>query len=143
MASAETSEVFDCTPEQFFGIVTDYEKYPQFLQEVKECRVLKEEGNRKLVEYSVSMMKNFTYSLWMTEEKPGKVSWEFAGGDIFKSMSGHWQMEPEADKTRAHYAVEAKFGIFVPGPIAKALVGVNLPSMISAYQKRVKEVCGG
>jgi len=53
MAGAQTTEVFNCSPEQFFNIVADYENYPEFLQEVKGCKVLKVEGNRKLVEFTV------------------------------------------------------------------------------------------
>lgn len=142
MAGAQTTEVFNCTPEQFFEIVTDYEKYPEFLQEVKECKVLKTEGSRKLVEYTVSVVKNFKYALWMTEERPGLVRWEFASGDIFKTSTGYWKMEDEKGKCRASYSVEATFNMFVPGPIAKALVSVNLPNMVSSYHKRVAELYG-
>ena len=35
MATAETTEVFNCTVEEFFHIISDYEKYPEFLSEVK------------------------------------------------------------------------------------------------------------
>jgi coenzyme Q-binding protein COQ10 len=142
MASAETSEIFNCTPGQFFKIVTDYENYPEFLQEVKECRVLKTEGNRKLVEYTVSVMKSFKYTLWMSETAPTLVSWEFASGDLFKTSKGHWKLQDEGGKTRATYLVEATFNLFVPGPIAKALVSVNLPNMMSSYHKRVSELYG-
>jgi coenzyme Q-binding protein COQ10 len=142
MASAETSEIFNCTPEQFFKIVTDYENYPEFLQEVKECRVLKTEANRKLVEYTVSVMKSFKYTLWMSETAPTLVSWEFASGDLFKTSRGHWKLQDEGGKTRATYLVEATFNLFVPGPIAKALVSVNLPNMMSSYHKRVSELYG-
>ncbi|MBX3018449.1 MAG: SRPBCC family protein [Bdellovibrionaceae bacterium] len=142
MAGAQTSEVFNCTPEQFYKIVADYESYPQFLTEVKGCKVLKTEGNRKLVEYSVQVVKNFKYSLWMTETPSSEITWEFAGGDIFKTSSGKWKLTDEGGKCRAHYEVEATFNMFVPGPIAKALVNVNLPNMIAAYQKRVSELYG-
>lgn len=142
MASAQTTEVFNCTPAQFYKIVSDYEKYPEFLAEVKECRVLKKEGNRKLVEYTVSVVKNFKYSLWMTETENQEIKWEFAGGDVFKTSTGHWKFQEEGGKCRASYFVDATFNMFVPGPIAKALVSVNLPNMISAYHKRVAELYG-
>jgi ribosome-associated toxin RatA of RatAB toxin-antitoxin module len=143
MASAQTTEVFNCTPEQFYKIISDYEKYPEFLQEVKECKVLKSEGSKKLVEYTVAVVKNFKYSLWMNED-PGKkeIKWEFAGGDIFKTSTGSWKLQEEGGKCRATYAVEATFNMFVPGPIAKALVSVNLPNMVSSYHKRVAELFG-
>ncbi|MEZ0392021.1 MAG: type II toxin-antitoxin system RatA family toxin [Pseudobdellovibrionaceae bacterium] len=142
MASAQTTEVFNCTPAQFYKIVSDYENYPKFLSEVKECKLLKTEGNRKLVEYTVSVVKNFKYSLWMTETENQEVKWEFAGGDVFKTSMGSWKMQEEGGKCRASYAVDATFNLFVPGPIAKALVSVNLPNMISAYHKRVAELYG-
>jgi ribosome-associated toxin RatA of RatAB toxin-antitoxin module len=142
MAKASTTEVFNCTPEQFFKIISDYEKYPEFLAEVKQCKVLKTEGNRKLVEYTVAVVKTFKYSLWMTENAPNGITWEFNSGDIFKTSVGSWKLENEAGKTRATYNVEATFTMFVPGPIANALVSVNLPNMISSYHKRVKQVYG-
>lgn len=142
MAKANTTEVFNCTQAELFKIITDYEKYPQFLSEVKNCKVLKTEGNRRLVEYSVSVIKSFKYSLWMTEDEPKSVKWEFASGDIFKTMKGQWKLADEAGKVRATYDVDASFGIFVPGPIANALVSVNLPNMMSSYHKRIKQVYG-
>ena len=142
MASAQTSQIFNCSPEEFYKIIGDYEKYPEFLNEVKSCQVIREEGNKKLVEYNVSLIKTFTYSLWMTEDPYKKISWTFASGDIFKSMSGYWELVDEAGSTRATYYLDATFGMFVPGPIAKGLVNANLPNMISAYQKRVKELYG-
>jgi coenzyme Q-binding protein COQ10 len=142
MAGAQSSETFNCTPEQFFAVVTDYEKYPEFLQEVKQCKVLKVENSRKLVEYSVSVVKSFKYCLWMTETKPSLVKWEFASGEIFKTSSGFWKIEEESGKTRATYSVEATFGLMVPGPLAKVLVSVNLPNMMAAYHKRIASLYG-
>lgn len=142
MAEAQTTELFNCTVDELYKIVSDYEKYPEFLNEVRECKVIKSEGNKKLVEFTVTVIKDFKYRLWMTEEAPSKISWVFESGDIFKVSNGSWNLKDEAGKTRATYAVEAKFNLFVPGPIAKALVSVNLPNMISSYHKRVKEIYG-
>jgi coenzyme Q-binding protein COQ10 len=143
MAKAHTTELFNCRPEQFFSVISDYSKYPEFLQEVKVCQVLKAEGSKKLVEYQVQVIKSFKYNLWMTEEAPTKIVWEFASGDLFKTMKGSWNLKEEAGKTRATYEVEASFGMFVPGPMATAAVSVNLPNMISAYHRRIKQLFGG
>jgi ribosome-associated toxin RatA of RatAB toxin-antitoxin module len=142
MAKASTTEVFNCSVDQFYKIISDYGKYHEFLAEVKKCTVLKAEGNRKLVEYQVQVIKAFKYQLWMTEAAPTGISWEFASGDVFKTSVGSWKLEDEAGKTRATYTVEATFSMFVPGPLANALVSVNLPNMISSYHKRVKQLYG-
>lgn len=142
MPSASHSEVFNCSVPEFFRIVADYEKYPEFLQEVKSCKIVKGDGPKKLVEYQVSVIKTFSYQLWMTEKEPNEVSWTFAGGDVFKTSIGSWKLEDQAGKCKANYSVDATFGIFVPGPIAKTLLSVNLPSMMSSYHKRVKDLYG-
>lgn len=141
MAKAQVTEVFKCTVEQFYKIVADYEKYSEFLPEVKSCKVIKSEGNKKLVEYQISVLKNFKYVLQMTET-PQLISWEFSSGDLFKSSVGSWKLEDEAGNCRATYTIDAQFTMFVPGPVANALVSVNLPSMISSYQKRVALLYG-
>jgi len=143
MSSAETTEVFNCSVEDFWKIITDYDNYSNFLQEVSDCRVVEERDGKKLVEYTVNMIKTFKYRLWMDEsEAPHRLSWELESGDLFKVSNGSWVLESEAEKTRATYAVEAKFKVFVPGPVSKALVNVNMPNMMSSYHKRVSELYG-
>lgn len=142
MAAASTTEIFPCTVEEFFKIISDYEHYHEFLGEVKKCTVLKTDGHRKLVEYRVNVMKEFKYNLWMTEQAPAKIHWEFAGGDLFKTSVGSWVLEEQGGKTKATYSVDATFTMFVPGPIAKALVSVNLPNMMKSYHQRIKKVYG-
>lgn len=142
MASAEATEIFNCTVDEFYKIISDYEKYPEFLPEVKAMRILETQSNRKKVEYTVSVLKTFKYELWMSESAPIKIEWELAGGDLFKSSAGSWILEDQAGKTKATYSVEAEFKMFVPGPVAKTLISVNLPNMMSAYHKRVSEVYG-
>lgn len=142
MATAETSAVFNCTPEEFYKIVADYERYPEFLSEVKGCQILREENGKKLVEYNISLVKTFSYTLWMKEEPFKRISWEFGSGDIFKLNTGSWSIEDQGGKARGIYHLDVEFTMFVPGFIAKGLVNVNLPNMVSAYQKRVADLYG-
>ncbi len=138
MSGAVKTETFNCTPEQFYKLISDYEKYPEFLQEVSDCKVIDSKGTKKLVEYTVNIIKAFKYRLWMNEEgAPSKLSWELDGGDLFKASTGSWLIENSNGKTKATYSVDAKFKVFVPGPVAKALVSVNLPNMMDSYKKRV------
>lgn len=142
MPSAQTSEVFSCSPEQMFKIITDYEKYPEFLGEVKSCKVVKEEGGKKLVHYQISALRSFEYKLWMTETPVSRVDWTLDSGDIFKSLKGSWELEDLGGQCKATYNVDGEFSIFVPGPIAKGLMSVNLPNMIASYKKRIETLYG-
>ena len=140
MADVRHTEVFDCTPEQFFDLLVDYEKYPEFLSEVKACKIIGESGGAKQVEYQVSVIKNFKYINEHQESRPNEVSWTFKSGDLFKNMNGHWRLSDEGGKTKAEYFVEANFGMFVPKAMTKTVLSVNLPAMMKAYHSRVAEL---
>lgn len=142
MASAQIEEVFNCTVEEFFKIVKDYEKYPEFLTEVKSVKILKNGGSVKEMEYHVSLIKTFKYKLKVTEVLNKSVNFEFIGGDVFKTMKGSWQLQNKNGKCAVEYKVEATFGMLVPESIAKPLVSANLPMMITNFKKRIKEVYG-
>lgn len=143
MAEVRHTEVFDCTPQQFFNLITDYESYPEFLSEVQECQVLTEQDGVKKVSYQVSVMKTFQYTNEHIEKAPNQVQWTFQSGDLFKTMHGHWLLSEEGGKTKAEYFVEATFGRFVPKMMTKTVLSVNLPAMMKAYHQRVKELYGG
>jgi coenzyme Q-binding protein COQ10 len=142
MAQVNHVEVFNCTPEEFFALLQDYEKYPEFLKEVKSCKVLEDKGTEKIVEYKVSVVKDIAYVNKQVEVPPTRVTWTFLRGDLFKSMSGGWQLENVNGKTKATYTISAEFGMFVPGMIVKTVLAANLPAMMQAYHKRVKELYG-
>ncbi len=143
MAKTTHTEVFNCSLQQFYDLVSDYEKYPEFINEVKSVEIVKTEGNTKHVQYEVSVIKTISYTLETTENPPNEIHWSFTKGDLFKKMSGSWILSEEAGKCRAEYTIDAEFGVFVPGPITRTVQTVNLRSMMSAFHKRIQEVYGG
>ena len=142
MAGANTTETFDCTTEQFFDIIEDYEKYAQFIPEVKSTRILEDQGARKLVEFEVSLIKSIKYRLWLEADRPNSIRWTLESGDLFKKQTGSWELSEAGGKTQAVYSLEVAFGMFVPGAMTKKVVEVNLPQMMDAYRKRVRELYG-
>lgn len=143
MAEAQISEKFNCTAEEFFAIVTDFEKYPEFLPEMKSVKYLKKGKKEKEMEFTVSVIKTIKYQIKATEKSPNEVDFFFTQGDVFKSMSGSWRIKDLAGgKCKVDYKIEASFGLLVPNAIAKTLVSVNMPAMMVNFKKRVKELYG-
>lgn len=141
MASVDVTEKFNCTAQEFFDLVTDFESYPEFLSDVKDVKALKKGKKEKEYEFTVSIIKTIKYKISSTSKAPSEVDFEFIGGDIFKSMNGSWRISDLAGgKCKVTYRIEASFGLLVPGAIAKTLIGVNLPAMMESFKKRVKEV---
>lgn len=141
MASAKTTDIFNYSAQQIFDVISDFESYSEFLPEVKSAKVIESKGNKKVVEMSVSMMKEFTYSINVTLNEPTGLSWVLNKGDVFKSNTGAWTLKPISDnQTQVTYEVGAEFKIFVPSMIAKKMIEVSLPKMIQSYKDRIKKV---
>lgn len=141
MASAKKVEIFDFPIEQIYAVISDFSKYPEFLPEVKAAKVLKSTGKKRTVQLSVSMMKDFTYTIIASLDEPNGLSWVFESGDVFKSNTGSWKLKAiSPTQTQVTYEVSADFKLFVPGPIAKKLIAVSLPKMLETYKARVAEV---
>ena len=75
MAGATRSIVINAPIEKLFSIITDYEKYPQFLPEVKKIRLSNRNGNEVDVHYEAEIVK--------TINSLGGKARGFSGTDIF------------------------------------------------------------
>ena len=139
MAGASRTIVINAPIEKVFDVITQYEKYTQFLPEVKEVRTSNRKGNQVDVHYKVDVMKTIKYSIKVKEERPTRMSWSFIEGEFMKDNKGSWVLEPEGEgKTKATYSVEMALGALVPKSIVTALVETSLPKMLEAFKRRAE-----
>ena len=139
MAGATRSIVINTSMEKMFAVITDYEKYPEFLTEVKKVRLANRKWNEVDVHYEADIVKTIRYSLRLKEEKPNKVSWSFIEGEFMKDNKGGWVLEPAgAGKIKATYNIEVTVGMLVPKTIITALVDTQLPKTLEAFKKRAE-----
>ncbi len=133
MANATRSILINAPPERVFDVISDYERYPEFLSEVKSIRTSGRQGNQVDIHYEVDVMKRIHYTLRMTEDRPRGLQWTFVAGDIMKDNKGGWVLEAKPDgKTNAIYTVEVTLGLLVPRPLVTAMVESSLPKMLEA-----------
>jgi coenzyme Q-binding protein COQ10 len=141
MPGASRSIVINAPPEKVFDVVSAYEKYPEFINEVKEVKLSNRKGNQVDVQYKVDLMKTIRYSIRMTEERPSKVAWTFIEGEFMKDNKGSWVLEPQGEgQTKATYSVEMALGPLVPKTIVNALVDSSLPKMLESVKRRVESL---
>lgn len=138
MAKAEHKEILNVDKEKLFDAITRYEDYPQFVEGVKAVKVERKGEGAARATYSVSMMKDFVYTLDHKEDRAkGRVEWTLVSSDAFKVNRGHWQLKDAgAGKTDVEYAIEVEFTFPVPGFILNKVVKGTLPSMVQGFAKR-------
>jgi len=84
-----------------WGVVTDYEAYPEWMPEVTEVTTeLREDGTRDVryeLLFELSIIKRkMDYILRTTETPMSRIEWELVEGDFDKAIGG-WQLVPAHD----------------------------------------------
>ncbi|AGC46227.1 MULTISPECIES: type II toxin-antitoxin system RatA family toxin [Myxococcus] len=139
MPGATRTIVINAPIEKVFDVITQYDRYPEFLSEVKAIRTANRKGNTVDVHYTVEVMKTVRYSIRVVEERPTRMAWSFIEGEVMKDNKGSWVLEPEGEgKTRATYNVEMALGLLVPKTIVNALVETSLPKMLESFKRRAE-----
>jgi ribosome-associated toxin RatA of RatAB toxin-antitoxin module len=140
MPQASRSIVINVTPQQLMSVIADYEKYPQFLPEVKKISVANRTENSAEVTYEIEVIKRISYTLRIASEATTS-KWSLIRGDLFKKNEGSWVLRPEGEgKTHATYNLEVEIGGFIPGlkMITDKLTASQLPTLLENFKKRAE-----
>ena len=140
MAHASKTIVVNVTPEQFFDVITDYQKYPEFLPEVKKTTVNGIPPDAE-VTYTIDIKaKTITYTVKMQAARPRELAWNMIRGEMMKENKGTWRLKPMATGTEVTYDIDLKLGALVPGFIEKALAEQSLPTMLANFKNRAEKL---
>lgn len=139
---SESIEI-NATPKQCYEVISDYEKYPEYLDESKHVVIHSKNGNSAEVTFTIEVIKKISYTLKMVGTPSKKISWKLIKGDLMKKNEGHWTFEEiKKGVTKAVYTLDIELGLFVPGMITKKLIGSNLPAMMKAQKERIESLYG-
>lgn len=139
MPGATRSIVFNAPIEKCFDVIVDYERYSEFLPEVKKTRVVNRRDAECDVQYEADVVKRIKYSVHLKEERPGRVSWTYIDGDFMRDNKGGWVLEDQGNgTTKATYTVDITLGPLVPKSIVNALVDTSLPKLLENFKKRIE-----
>ena len=141
MAGVSSSIVVNVSPENFFKVITDYENYPKFLNDLQEAKITKRKGNEVEGRFKLKLIKTVDYTLKMIEDAPKILKWTLVESSLMKSNDGSWKLEPleGGKKTKAEYSIDIGFGLFVPKMITNQLTKVNLPATLKAFKEEAEK----
>jgi coenzyme Q-binding protein COQ10 len=141
MAKAERSIVINASPDKVFAVIADYEKYPEFLPEVKKVKVEFGAGNVKEVTYTVDIKaKVITYTLKHTARPPDELAWTMVRGEMMKGNDGAWLLKKVPEGTEATYRIDLKLGALVPSMVERMLAEQSLPGLLANFKKRIESL---
>lgn len=139
MATLTKTETYPVPVEKFYQVITDYQSYPEYMDGVDGVRILEESEQGALVEYSLHIVKKFTYQLHLSHSPPHRIAWVLHSGDLFKKNSGYWHLEGIGEgQTRVTYSVDIDFKLMVPKIIINKVIKNNLPGLFANVYHRAE-----
>jgi ribosome-associated toxin RatA of RatAB toxin-antitoxin module len=131
------------TPARCFEVVTDVERYPEWVADVKQVHVLSrdDEGRASVVSFragafgrSTSYVLAYDYS-----NAPEEISWIQKEGDLTNRLDGSYRFVPTADgSTEVLYQLAVELRVPIPNFVKRRAEGHILHAAVRDLKARVE-----
>ncbi len=138
MSRVEETIVIDAPLAKVWGVITDYERYPEFLPEMTAVSVVSRHDNVVVAKFDLEIMMRFSYSLRLEEEAPTSLAWTLDSASMMVSNSGGWRLVAEGNTTRATYVLDVELKGLIPKSVKDRLVGMTLPQTLERFKRRAE-----
>lgn len=147
MTTHSETLILPYAPAELYALVTEVERYPEFLPWCAGLRVLKREGEgRMLAEMLVrykSFTEKFTSRIVMTPPKgkaAGKVEVELVEGP-FHHLVNRWEFHPHEKGTEMVFFIDFALNSSLLQTLLGGFFGSAFKKMVAAFQARAEATC--
>ncbi|MBX9671269.1 MAG: SRPBCC family protein [Candidatus Obscuribacterales bacterium] len=136
------SVVIDSNADNVWTALTSYNRAQEIYSNLKALKILKDEGSKKRVSFSVAAMGGlwkYDYVLNITESKADKrIEWHRHSG-AFKVNDGYWQLTPVngGEQTLVTYAKFIDGGLLTPQAMINSELRKIMPEVLSNLRTAV------
>jgi coenzyme Q-binding protein COQ10 len=133
------------TPEQMFALVSDVEKYPDFLPWCVATRIKKREDSGAILIADMVIgfkMVREKFTSRVTLSAPAQIDVSYFDGP-FKYLENRWMFEPHEDGgCIVDFYVDFEFRSIILEKLMGAVFGEGVRRMVSAFETRADELYG-
>ena len=118
---ASQRAIISASPQQLFDVVTDFDRYTEWIHDLKSVEVLERDGEGRAIEVryrAAAMGRSTSYTLrYDYTEAPRKLPWKLVSGDIMRQLDGAYEFHPvEGDGDRSDVEYWLTVELIVPLP---------------------------
>ena len=115
---ATESTVVHTSPDVVFRVVTDFERYAEWVEDLKRVDVVERDtlGRALEVEFRAAAFgRSTTYALrYDYDRAPEVLTWHQTHGDLTSTLSGQYRFEPVSEGTLLTYDLEVELLVPIP-----------------------------
>ena len=123
------------------AVLTDYERIPRFLPDVRRSTVVQRTGGQAVLEQEASprfmMFSRRVHLVLEVDEEPSAIRFRDRCGTSFSRYEGSWQVRDEGGGATITYRLEAKPSFAVPQFVLKRLLKRDAAQMIERLRAEI------
>ena len=118
---ASQRAIIAASPQQLFDVVTDFDRYTEWIRDLKSVEVIERDDEGRAVEVryrAAAMGRSTSYTLrYDYTDAPRKLPWKLVRGDIMRQLDGAYEFHPvEGDGDRSDVEYWLTVELIVPLP---------------------------
>jgi len=129
--------------ERVFEVISDFENYPKFLDEMEATEVVKRGKRSTHARFTAKLAMPIRYTLDFRMKAPDRMDWSLVEGDFMEGNDGSWELTSlEPNLTDATFTMEVKFPFWVPSSMAEGTLKSGLPGMMKGFKREAERRAG-
>lgn len=137
----EARALLDADMATAWRVLTDYERYVEFIPDLRVCRVVARNGSTVTVEQSGDASWLFKWPLDITfeivESPPNRLQSRAVAGSL-RSLVSHYELSADGSMTRLHYDGDIDVGWVLFGRLEQAAVQRNVARQFAALADEIE-----
>jgi coenzyme Q-binding protein COQ10 len=133
-------------PMQMFDLVTDVERYPEFLPWCNAARIRRREGSDIIAELAIGLgpfHERFVSRVVLAPDAPGGPRIETTGTEgPFRLLTSRWIFQPQDSGTMVDFELEFDFRSRLLQHAVSVLFAEAVRRMVSAFESRAAKLYG-
>ena len=133
------------SPERCFAVVSDVERYPEWVADIKDVEVLERDdsGRALVVAYRAGAFGRSTNYVLTYDygAAPQEISWTQKDGDLTSRLDGHYRFAPGSDNTtEVSYELVVELRVPIPGFVKRRAEAHILHAAIKDLRARIESL---
>lgn len=132
----------DASAESLYDVAADVASYPEWIGGVKEVEILQNnaEGRVDRARFVLDIgIKEISYVLQYTHDRPGTLSWIADQNEDLKSLEGSYQFKESEGSTEVVYSLAVEPNFKFPGFLRRQAEKQIVTTALRGLRKRVAE----
>ncbi|MBI4733726.1 MAG: SRPBCC family protein [Rubrobacteridae bacterium] len=143
MPSAEKTIIVDSPASDIFAIISDLERYPEFMDNVKKVEVLQDDSGQSISRWTSELdgrLFKWTERDFVKPEE-NRIDFDLVEGDL-KEYGGFWQLNETESGTSVTFNIYMELGVpmlaMFLNPIITRKLRENVDQMLSDLENATK-----